>query len=52
MKQGEGRGVVIMDKSKYTEKVLTILSTKMFQELKLDPAKSTEEKVQRMVRKI
>ena len=44
MKQGKGRGVVIMDKSKYTEKVLTILSTKMFQELKLDPAKSTEEK--------
>ena len=52
MKQDEGRGVVIMDKSKNTEKVLTILSTKMFQELKLDSAKSTEEKVQRMVRKI
>ena len=41
-----------MDKSKYTEKGLTILSTKQFQKLKLNPTKSTEEKVQRMVRKI
>ena len=52
MKQDKGRGVVIMDKSKYTQKFLTILSTKMFQELKLDPEKSTEEKVECMVRKI
>ena len=52
MKQDKGRRVVIMDKSKYTEKGLTILSTKTFQNLKLDPTKSTQEKVQRMVRKI
>ena len=52
IKQDKGRGVVIMDKSKYTEKGLAILSTKQFQKLKLDPAKSTEEKVQRMIRKI
>ena len=52
MKQDKGRRVVIMDKSKYTEKALTILLTKLFQKLKLDPTKSTEEKVQRMVRKI
>ena len=52
MKQDIGRGVVIMDKSKYTEKVFTILSTKLFQKLKLDPTKSTVEKVQRMVRKV
>ena len=50
-KQDKGRGVVIMDKSKHTEKGLTILSTKQFQKLKLDPTKSTEEKGQRMVRK-
>ena len=31
MKQDKGRGVVIMDKSKYTEKGLTILSRKQFQ---------------------
>ena len=30
MKQDKGRGVVIMDKSKYTEKGLTLLSTKSF----------------------
>ena len=52
MKQDKGRRVIIMDKSKYTEKGLTILLTKPFQKLKLDPTKSTEEKVQRMVRKI
>ena len=52
IKQDKGRGVVIMDKSKYTEKGLTIISTKQFQKLKLNPTKSTEEKVQRMVRKI
>ena len=30
MKQDKGRGVVIMDKSKYTEKGLTLLSTNSF----------------------
>ena len=30
MKQDKGRGVVIMDKSKYTEKGLILLSTKSF----------------------
>ena len=45
MKQDKGRGAVIMDKSKYTEKSLTTLSTKQFQKLKLDPTKSIEEKV-------
>ena len=52
MKQDKGRGVVIMDKSKYAEKGLTVLSTKQFQKLKLHPTKSIEEKVQRIVRKI
>ena len=33
----KGRGVVIMNKSKYTEKGLTILSMKQFKKLKLDP---------------
>ena len=39
MKQNKGRGVVIMDKSKYIEKGLTLLSTKLFQKLNLDPTK-------------
>ena len=52
MKQDKGRGVVITDKSKYTEKGLTLLSTKQFQKLNLNPTKSTAENVQRMVRKI
>ena len=52
MKKDKNRVVVIMKKSKYTEKGLAIPSTKQFQKLKLDPTKSTEVKVQRMVRKI
>ena len=52
MKKDKNRVVVIMKKSKYTEKGLAILSTKQFQKLKLDPTKSTEVKVQRMVRKV
>ena len=44
MKHDKGR-VLIMDKSNYTEEGLTILSIKQFQKLKLDPTKSTEEKV-------
>ena len=52
MKQDKGRGLVSMDKSKYIEKSLTILSTKQFQKLNLNPTKSTEEKFQRMVRQI
>ena len=44
MKQDKGTGVIIMVKSKYTEKGLTILSTKQFQKLKLDSKKLTEEK--------
>ena len=52
MKQDKGRGVMIMDKTKYSEKCLELLSTKQFQTLNFDPTKSTELKVQRMLRKI
>ena len=41
-----------MDKSKYIEKGLTLLSTKQFQKQNLDPTKPTEENVQHMVKKI
>ena len=46
MKQHKGRGVLNMDKSKYTEKGLTLLSTKQFEKLYLDPTKSKDEKNQ------
>ena len=39
MKQDKGRGVVIMEKRKYIEKGLTLLSKKQFQKLNLDPTK-------------
>ena len=52
MKQDKGIGVVIMDKSIYTEKGLALLSTKQFQKLNLDPTKSVKGNVQRMVKKM
>ena len=52
MKQDKVIGVVIMDKSIYTEKGLALLSTKRFQKLNLDPTKSVKGNVQRMVKKM
>ena len=37
MKQDKGRGVVVMDRSKYTEKCLSILQTEQFTKLRHDP---------------
>ena len=39
MKQGKGRGVVIMDKSKYCDKYLMILENGNFKTLDHDPTK-------------
>ena len=52
MKQDKGRGVVVMDRSKYTEKCLNILQTKQFTKLRHDPTKSIENKIQRELRKL
>ena len=52
MKADKARGVVIMNKSKYLEKYLTLLNSKQFVELNEDPTKTNERKVQRMLRKI
>ena len=52
MKQDKGIGVVIMDKSIYTEKGLALLSTKRFQKLNLDPTKLVKGNVQRMIKKM
>ena len=52
LRQDKGRGIVIMDKVKYTEKCMKILITKQFCKLQKDPTKSIEMKIQAAVRKI
>jgi len=52
MKQDKGRGVVIMDRNKYTEKCLAFLESDQFKCLTKDPTKTTERKVQNLLRKI
>ena len=52
MKQDRGRGVVIMNRSKYLEKFLSILQGKQFMKLDHDPTSKLETKVQRTLRKI
>ena len=45
--QDKGKGVVIMDKGKYTEKCLNLLNSNQFNKLSHDPTKSVENKVKR-----
>ena len=52
LKEDKGRGVVIMDKTKYTEKCLIMLSTKQFLNAETDPTKPLEIIIQRNLRKI
>ena len=52
MKADKVRGVVIMNKSKYLEKCLTLLNSEQFIRLNEDPIKTNERKVQRLLRKI
>ena len=52
LRQDKGRGIVIMNKGKYTEKYMKILNTKQFRKLKKDPTKNVEMKIQRALRKI
>ena len=52
LKRGKGRGVVVLDRSKYMEKCLSILSTSKFAETDHDPTAYIEGKVQRILRKI
>ena len=51
LKQDKGRGVVLMDRTKYTNKCLKILETNQFTKLNHDPTKSVEGKIQRFLRK-
>ena len=52
LRQDKGRGVVLMNKSKYIEKCLTQLETQNFAKLKEDPTNKTEKKVQGILREI
>ena len=52
MKQDKGRGVVILDNTKYIDKCLSILATKQFSKLDYDPTNKLESKVQQTLRKM
>ena len=52
IKQDKGRGVVILDRTIYIDKCLSMLSTKQFSKLDCDPTSKLESKVQRKLRKI
>ena len=52
MKQDKGRGVVVMNRSNYTEKCLNILQNEQFIKLRHDPTNSIENQIQRELRKL
>ena len=52
IKQDKGRGVVILDRTKYTDKCLSMLATKQFSKLDYHPTSKLESKVQRALKKI
>ena len=52
LRQDKGRGVVLMNKSKYVEKCLGQLQTENFTKLNEDPTSSIEKKVQDTLRDI
>ena len=45
LKQDKGRGVVLMDKNKFTDKCMLLLNTKQLKKLDNDPTKATEGKI-------
>ena len=51
LKQDKGRGVVILNRSKYIEKCLSIVNSNEFLQVDKDPTASIERKVQRTLRK-
>ena len=52
LKQDKGRGIVIMNRTKYVEKCLNILQTNKFTELPIDPTTTFERRVQSLLRKM
>ena len=52
LKQDKGRGFVILDTTKYTEKCMALLNTERFKRLTTDPTSTTEWNIQKVLRKI
>ena len=52
IKQDKEWGVVILDRTKYIDKCLSMLATKQFSKLDYDPTSKLECRVQRTLRKI
>ena len=52
LRQDKGRGIVVINRIKYTEKCLNLLNTDSFVKLNYDPTKTIEGKIQRPLRKI
>ena len=52
LKADKGRGIVIMNRDKYTKKYLQILNKYQFVKLNSDPTKATERKVQNVLPKL
>ena len=51
LKKDKGRGVIILDRSKYMENYFSILSTIQFAEIDNDPTVYIERKVQKTLKK-
>ena len=52
LRQDKGRGIVVIDRKKYTEKCMDMLNTKQFRKLDKHPTKTIEAKIERAARKI
>ena len=52
IKQDKEWGVVILDRTKYIDKCLSMLATKQLSKLDYDPTSKLESRVQRTLRKI
>ena len=52
LRQDKGRGIVVINRMKYTEKCLNLLNTDSFVKLNYDPIKTIEGKIERSLRKI
>ena len=49
LKQGKGRGVVMMDQNNYTEKYMFLILSNQFVHIVNDPTKSLESKVEQIL---
>ena len=52
LRQDKGRGIIVIDRNKYTKKCMDMLKIKQFRKLNKDPTKTIKTKVERAVRKI